>query len=649
MHQSVLIVGLEDFDLSDLQKKCPHHGYRLFLNDFFGINDICPLLSNGKVETTSCEHIYQINNTNKCHKVNIDVQFWLPDDDSDSMRYSSLSDVQDYITTSMSGIAVPIWSQDDVIYIVKDGYAEFIASGSFAEVYLGKMIFNNKMVIIKDFQNSPFCDIMEEARTLVYLEQTGYEYLPKFYGLVLTGATIRNLSIVQEYYGNGVTLRKFLRFNRISDYEYLVLALQIAEGLEGLHKRDILMNDLHSKNILISGKRPNIKIAYIDMGYTTYREGFIYKRSFDYLHDFKHLAPEVQWGNKTNVTADIYSYGHILIKITDRANISVINNISCQCQSMTSAFRPSLNSIIFTLRDHINELIYTRSLPNAMLRESRPHLWNIVNMTTHRANAIDNGHLFWDAISVPMLDSSSVGILTNSMDGYINISSASSTVYKGKLIQLDCAIVIRIFKSRSFENILSECKILTLLNDTGFIPRFYGLLPKSYSLEFIGIVQEYVGGGNTLHDYLIISRYCFTRARLLHISILFIRSLEQIHKMNILVNNIKLNNIILQCDEIKCAIKWIDLKRTTYRRSYFYAPSYDPDVFRYLSPDVRAGGPTSFASDIYSLCFALRQVLKPILIVNIHDLLNECIVSGGQIHISILQNLIYNAYLSDLK
>lgn len=117
--------------------------------------------------------------------------------------------------------------------------------------------------------------------------------------------------IIEEYV-DGVTLNAFIRENHdylLNEENLRTMLLQLLEGLEYLHERQILHLDLKPENIIITRLGNHVKI--VDFGFS-YTDSFAMSpggtKGFAAPEQFKN-------GAELNVTTDIYALGRILAYI----------------------------------------------------------------------------------------------------------------------------------------------------------------------------------------------------------------------------------------------------------------------------------------------------------------------------------------------
>ncbi|XP_071089429.1 uncharacterized protein [Haliotis cracherodii] len=239
-------------------------------------------------------------------------------------------------------IKIPILPSHMINYKVEtDGLTEIvIGSGSFGEVYAATLTVSpgqSRDVVVKQH----FTDrtrqeaIANEAKITMYLESTGC--VPICYGLLSDEED--GYKIVMEYVGSGQTLRDVICESDVPKLHWLNIACQLASGLNKIHKKDVLINDIKSDNILVdmSGELPSVK--FCDMGTASYKSGVTYRGN---MKNGFHLAPETRAHARTTPACDVYSLGRVLKKIHCVSHISVLLSLSDMCMAEDPAVRPTL-------------------------------------------------------------------------------------------------------------------------------------------------------------------------------------------------------------------------------------------------------------------------------------------------------------------
>ncbi|XP_046580305.1 uncharacterized protein LOC124287862 [Haliotis rubra] len=261
------------------------------------------------------------------------------------------------VSSDFRHIKIPTLPSDIVDYkLESDGLTEIIiGTGSFGKVYAATLTVSpgqSRDVVVKEhFSNRTTQEsIANEAKITMYLESTGC--VPICYGLLSDEEDGYN--IVMEYVGTGLTLYDVLCDSRVTGLHWLNIVCQITSGLNKIHKKDVLINDLKSDNILVdmSGTLPLVK--FCDMGSASYKSGVTYRGD---MKNCVHLAPEACAHAETTAACDIFSLGRVLKKIHGVSHISTLLTVSDMCMAEDPAVRPTLWTVNQLLQEE-----YTREV-----------------------------------------------------------------------------------------------------------------------------------------------------------------------------------------------------------------------------------------------------------------------------------------------
>ncbi|XP_060075233.1 serine/threonine-protein kinase Nek5-like [Ylistrum balloti] len=178
----------------------------------------------------------------------------------------------------------------------------------------------------------------------------------------------------------------------------------------------------------------------------------------------------------------------------------------------------------------------------------------------------------------------------------------------------DTKICIKEFteKHGSKTEAIEEARKLLYLSDTGYVPVCFGLVEftnQARNQDSFGIIQEFIGEGQTLHRFLRQSKNKISKADWISIAFQLARGLDKFHDKRILVNDIKANNIVMYTRKQGQRLKYIDFGLASYRSGRaFHPPSEKLARLRHLAPEVRKGFRTNETTDVYSLGCLLRQI-----------------------------------------
>ncbi|XP_048237471.1 uncharacterized protein LOC124149148 [Haliotis rufescens] len=263
-------------------------------------------------------------------------------------------------------IKIPTLPSHMVHYKVEpDGLTEIvIGSGSFGEVYAAILTVSpgqSRDVVVKQHFTDRTTQeaVANEAKITMYLESTGC--VPICYGLLSDEED--GYSIVMEYVGSGQTLHNVMCESDMPRLHWLNIACQLVSGLKKIHKKDVLINDIKSDNVLVdmSGELPSVK--FCDMGTASYKSAVTYRGD---MENCVHLAPEVCAHAKTTPACDVYSLGRVLNNIHGVSHISALLSLSDMCMAEDPAVRPTLWTVNQRLQEeYINEALFpTLTVPS---------------------------------------------------------------------------------------------------------------------------------------------------------------------------------------------------------------------------------------------------------------------------------------------
>ncbi|XP_069125604.1 calcium/calmodulin-dependent protein kinase type 1-like [Argopecten irradians] len=163
------------------------------------------------------------------------------------------------------------------------------------------------------------------------LNTTGFT--PQLLGLLPNPVDPREIYLVMEMVGEGVSLRKRLEKNDLSEKDKLSIALRLVIGLHSIHEKKVLINDIKDDNIIIYGT--DLRAKFIDFGHASC--GFEKSYKGDTSRSF-HLAPEVRNHNPTTPASDVYSLGDTL----GYFSVNKLNSLVYRCKRPDPVERPLL-------------------------------------------------------------------------------------------------------------------------------------------------------------------------------------------------------------------------------------------------------------------------------------------------------------------
>ncbi|XP_064615716.1 uncharacterized protein LOC135479743 [Liolophura sinensis] len=197
-----------------------------------------------------------------------------------------------------------------------------------------------------------------EARMLAHLSDTGC--VPKVYGLLKDETGKGEPAIVQECVGGGLSLEDVLKL-KAAQSTWVEVCLQSAQGLEKIHAKHVLLNDIKADNILVACAPGGNNIRFIDMGMASYKCGVRF-RSEASMARSHHLAPEVRECGVTSELSDIYSLGKVIESIALKAKNKVLHAIGQLMTCEDPSERCSLQTVIELLKEFASRMAQIRSV-----------------------------------------------------------------------------------------------------------------------------------------------------------------------------------------------------------------------------------------------------------------------------------------------
>ena len=190
-----------------------------------------------------------------------------------------------------------------------------IASSTFGHVYKGQYYGQDVAVkIIKDVMENPQLhnEFMQEVSIM---KKVRHQNVVQFIG----ACTVQpSLCILFEYMEGG-SVHDYLRKGPISLLDVLKIALDVARGMDYLHRRHIIHRDLKAANLLINGTG-TVKIA--DFGVARILDGT--SCSTAETGTYRWMAPEVIEHKEYNHKVDVFSFSILLWELlTGEVNVHV--------------------------------------------------------------------------------------------------------------------------------------------------------------------------------------------------------------------------------------------------------------------------------------------------------------------------------------
>ena len=239
-------------------------------------------------------------------------------------------------------------------------------SGSRSKLIHAKKISSDEPVVFKTHINVyPTNETIDRLRhEFDIAEQLQSNHVTKYFAI---REYDKGILIIREY-GNYQSLESYinkkLSLQPITIYEFLNIAIQLASGLVDIHKREIVHNGIHPKNILIDSKANVIKYTDFALSCLGNYKPSINDKSIRDLYKLSYISPE-KTGRIHKVVdqrSDLYSLGvifyHLLTGTTPFKHAEAITMIRAHIAKIPMApmklnkhIPKAINDLILVLLD----------------------------------------------------------------------------------------------------------------------------------------------------------------------------------------------------------------------------------------------------------------------------------------------------------
>jgi len=197
---------------------------------------------------------------------------------------------------------------------------EIVGSGTTAEVYRGSW-FGTDVAVKKLRHSGPLST--EFTRELSVLLRLRHPNLVLFMGAATTQA---QAMIISEFCAGGTvfTLMHQKSLQAVSWAQRLKIALDVAKGMNFLHRRQVVHRDLKSLNLLLANRVtgldevPAVKISDFGLSRVTSADPKVQACMTSGAGTYHWMAPEVLNGHEYDEKVDVYSYGICLFELIAR-------------------------------------------------------------------------------------------------------------------------------------------------------------------------------------------------------------------------------------------------------------------------------------------------------------------------------------------
>ncbi|XP_042240686.1 dual specificity protein kinase shkD-like [Homarus americanus] len=244
---------------------------------------------------------------------------------------------------------LPQFSRAQVKYLANTGV--LLGQGNFGSVYKNYTVWGESLppVVVKVSKKKYFKnDLEQETKFLHLLDGAGGAPKLLAYSLALP-------AIITTYTGDQ-TLRHLLHKSRrvLSDTLLLEIAIKIGQNLMEIHELNIVHNDLHCDNILVTlpTAKQDLKVSIIDFGLGKMTGGNLDVRPGTGKNQYW-MCPQVRVGHPSTTKSDVYSYGIILNQILDELQSEISQELADLVQATclyNSCDRPPVCALLQELQ-----------------------------------------------------------------------------------------------------------------------------------------------------------------------------------------------------------------------------------------------------------------------------------------------------------
>ncbi len=192
-----------------------------------------------------------------------------------------------------------------------------IATGGMSEIYKAKRSSDDEIVALKVLtpESARFAQMLEKAfQSLTEGEIAKGLNHPNVIRTYEYGRERHRYYIVMEYV-NGINLKYLVECRSpLVEGRKMALIIQIAQGLNYIHKRGLIHRDICPKNVLVNRKG---EAKIIDFGLTILKSGR-FKGRGDRAGTPSYMAPEQVRADRVDEKTDIYSFGVTMYEILTR-------------------------------------------------------------------------------------------------------------------------------------------------------------------------------------------------------------------------------------------------------------------------------------------------------------------------------------------
>lgn len=261
---------------------------------------------------------------------------------------------------------------------------EKIGEGGMGIVYKAKCNVLNRFVAVKILKTE--LNASKDFTTRFKMEANSIAKLshPNIIGVYDAGSE-NNINFIVMEYINGKTLKQIIRENvKLSYFETLNIALQIAVALECAHKHNIIHRDIKPDNILIT--EDNIA-KLTDFGIAKVTDSITITYPNKIIGSVHYFSPEQAKGKLIDYRTDIYSLGIVMYEmLTGKVPYNAELPISVAMMHIQDSVIPP-KEIIADIPENINRVILKALEKNPINRfQTANELVYILNAIKENSN-----------------------------------------------------------------------------------------------------------------------------------------------------------------------------------------------------------------------------------------------------------------------
>ncbi|OWF48341.1 Spindle assembly checkpoint kinase [Mizuhopecten yessoensis] len=264
------------------------------------------------------------------------------------------------IPVTLDDIKIPVVQNHDVTYEKTESDSVVLGRGGFGCVYFAKHCTITMDLCVKEYEENctSLYDIHQEAKLLLYLQST--KFVPQCLGLMVSPFIPEDVSLVQECFAKGYTLKNLLndRPRSFTDRKWVATVYQLFWGMKMIHEKQVLLNDIKTDNVLIDYQSADManNIRFIDMGLASFRRGHRFSDDPTYMDHCNNYAAEVRLGHFSTPASDLYAVGYMVNEISETIGIIELDLIAQMCTEEDPDDRSSCQAVLKKLEDILEEM-----------------------------------------------------------------------------------------------------------------------------------------------------------------------------------------------------------------------------------------------------------------------------------------------------